>query len=170
MKKCPPKQIRSNSGTGEGTGRLVSWLSSFAGLSNLSNDLRPGPPELRIRLHEGAVGLGLDAEGMARQLWTAFQSTTADEIQVGSESSAIDVRLTHQDRDSLADFESFYSAFSFEDGCYTFGTDCRCRGSLDHGHSAEYAWHLGIRLASGNRRERLDLADTLPENATRRGS
>jgi multidrug efflux pump subunit AcrB len=84
------------------------WLSGFAGVSNLSDDLRPGRQELHVRLREGAVGLGLDAENMARQLRSAFQGVTADEIQVGSESYEIDVRLMHSDRDSLADFESFY--------------------------------------------------------------
>lgn len=84
------------------------WLSGFAGVSNLSDDLRPGRQELHVRLREGAVGLGLDAENMARQLRSAFQGVTADEIQVGSEAYEIDVRLMHSDRDSLADFESFY--------------------------------------------------------------
>ena len=92
----------------EAATEMKQWLSTFAGVGNLSDDLRPGRPELRLRLREGAVGLGLDAESMARQLRTAFQGTTADEIQVGSESYEIDVRLAHQDRDSLADFESFY--------------------------------------------------------------
>ena len=87
---------------------MKQWLSGFAGVSNLSDDLRPGRQELHVRLREGAVGLGLDAENMARQLRSAFQGVTADEIQVGSESYEIDVRLMHADRDSLADFESFY--------------------------------------------------------------
>ncbi len=83
------------------------WLSGFAGVSNLSDDLRVGRPELRIRLREGAFGLGLDAEGMARQLRAAFQGVTADTIQLGLESYEIDVRLAHQDRKSLSDVELF---------------------------------------------------------------
>ena len=83
-------------------------LSEFEGVFNLADDLRVGRPELLIRLREGAFGLGLDAENMARQLRTAFQGVTADEIQVGPESYEIDVRLRRDDRDSLADFESFY--------------------------------------------------------------
>lgn len=94
--------------------RMQQWLSPFVGVSNLSDDLRFGRPELRIRLREGAVGLGLDAEGMARQLRAAFQGVIADEIQVGPEPYEIEVRLTHEDRDSLADFEYFY--FRLPDG------------------------------------------------------
>ncbi|MBN1852851.1 MAG: efflux RND transporter permease subunit [Pirellulales bacterium] len=84
------------------------WLSPFVGVSNLSDDLRFGRLELRIRLREGAVGLGLDAEGMARQLRAAFQGAIVDEIQLGPESYEIEVRLAHEDRDSLADFDYFH--------------------------------------------------------------
>lgn len=87
---------------------MRQWLSQFVGVRNLSDDLRTGKPELRIRLREGAFGLGLDAEKMARQLRTAFQGVIADEIQIGPESYEIDVRLRRADRDSLADFEYFH--------------------------------------------------------------
>jgi len=87
---------------------MRQWLSRFVGVRNLAADLRAGKPELRIRLRQGAFGLGLDAENMARQLRTAFQGVIADEIQVGPESYEIDVRLRRDDRDSLADFEYFH--------------------------------------------------------------
>ena len=93
---------------------MRQWLSGFVGVFNLADDLRVGKPELRIRLREGAFGLGLDAENMARQLRTAFQGVIADEIQVGPESYEIDVRLRRDDRDSLADFEYFH--FTLPDG------------------------------------------------------
>jgi hydrophobic/amphiphilic exporter-1 (mainly G- bacteria), HAE1 family len=87
---------------------MRQWLSGFVGVFNLTDDLRVGKPELRIRLREGAFGLGLDAENMARQLRAAFQGVIADEIQVGPESYEIDVRLRRDDRDSLADLEYFH--------------------------------------------------------------
>ncbi|MDY0168023.1 MAG: efflux RND transporter permease subunit [Thermoguttaceae bacterium] len=93
---------------------MQQWLSGFAGVSNLSDDLRVGRPELRVRLLEGAFGLGLDAEGMARQLRAAFQGVTADTIQVGPESYEIDVRLAREDRDNLTAFEQFQ--FTLPDG------------------------------------------------------
>jgi len=87
---------------------MRQWLHGYVGVFNLADDLRVGKPELRIRLRDGAFGLGLDAENMARQLRTAFQGVIADEIQVGPESYEIDVRLRRDDRDSRADFAYFY--------------------------------------------------------------
>ena len=85
-----------------------AWLAPFLGVRNLNDDLRRGKPELRVRLREGALGLGLNAETIARQLRVAFHGGTADEIQVGSESYEIDVQLRRQDQNTLADFETFY--------------------------------------------------------------
>ena len=87
---------------------MRQWLSGFVGVLNLADDLRAGKPELRIRMREGAFGLGLDAKSMARQLRAAFQGVIADEIQVGSESYEIDVRFRSDDRDSRADLEYFH--------------------------------------------------------------
>ncbi len=89
-------------------GRLQEWLESFEGVLDLASDLRRGRPELNIRLRPGALGLGLDAENLARQLRSAFQGLTADEIQVGRESYEIDVRLRKQDRNSLAHLDQFH--------------------------------------------------------------
>lgn len=91
-----------------GATELQRWLDGFPGVLNLTDDLRPGRPEVNIRLLEGAFGLGLDAESMARQLRSAFQGAIADQIQVGRESYEIEVRFRRADRDSLADLESFY--------------------------------------------------------------
>ena len=77
-------------------------------MRNLNDDLRPGKTELRIRLREGAFGLGLDADNVARQLRVAFQGSKADEIQVGPESYEIDVQLRPTDQNTLADLETFY--------------------------------------------------------------
>jgi HAE1 family hydrophobic/amphiphilic exporter-1 len=87
---------------------VQDWLTPFHGVQNLNDDLRPGKTELRLRLREGAFGLGLDAENVARQLRVAFQGGKADEIQVGSESYEIDVQLRPGDQNTLADLETFY--------------------------------------------------------------
>ncbi len=86
---------------------LHAWFSRFEGVVNLADDLRPGKPELQIRLREDAHGVGLTAAEMARQLQGAFQGMEADEIQVGSESYEIDVRLADADRASLQDLHDF---------------------------------------------------------------
>ncbi len=86
---------------------LQGWLNRYRGVFDLSDDLRPGKPELRLRLREGALALGLDASTIASQLRAAFYGTTASEIQVGPESYEIDVRLSEADQDSLDDLEDF---------------------------------------------------------------
>ncbi len=86
---------------------LTDWFSRFKGVRNLADDLRPGKPEIRLRLKEGSLGLGFDAANLANQLRTAYSGFIADEIQVGPESYEIDVRLNPSEQDSLADLEYF---------------------------------------------------------------
>lgn len=86
---------------------LQDWLASYRGVLDLSDDLRPGKPEIRLRLKAGATSLGLSAEMIARQLRAAFHGRTAREIQVGQEAYEIDVRLARGDKDSLNDLEFF---------------------------------------------------------------
>lgn len=93
---------------------LESWFNQFTGVFNVASDLRPGRPEIRLRLLDGATALGLDASTIAQQLRGAFQGQTADEIQVGPESFDIEVRLAYADYDSLDDFERF--DFTLNDG------------------------------------------------------
>jgi len=93
---------------------LKNYLAGFVGVYNLTEDLRRGKPELRVRLREGALGLGLDAAAVSRQLRAAFHGATADEIQVGIESYEIDVQLNRADQDSLADLDYFH--LSLPDG------------------------------------------------------
>lgn len=86
---------------------LQAWLRSYRGVHDLSDDLRPGKPEVRIRLRQGATMLGLSAADIAGQLRSAFQGRVADEVQMGAESYEIDIRLRASDRDSLADLDDF---------------------------------------------------------------
>jgi len=86
---------------------LENWLASFAGVTDLIDDLRPGKPELRLRLRDGALALGLDGAMIAGQLRAAYHGVTVREIQVGPESFEIDVRLAPEFQDSLADLDEF---------------------------------------------------------------
>ncbi|WP_428610056.1 efflux RND transporter permease subunit [Sedimenticola sp.] len=86
---------------------LQEWLASYRGTFDLSDNLRPGKPELRLHLRDGALSLGLDASTIANQLRAAFYGTTANEIQVGAEAYEIDVRLDADDRASLTYVEGF---------------------------------------------------------------
>lgn len=86
---------------------LSNWLQQFKGVLNVIDDLRPGKPEVRIRLKDGASSLGVDASMIAEQLRAAFFGSTVSEIQRGSESYEIDVRLAKNDRNSLSDLDYF---------------------------------------------------------------
>ena len=86
---------------------LQQWLAGYAGVSDLYDDLRPGKPELTLKLKQDALNLGLDASAIAAQLRAGYFGTTAQEIQVGIESYEIDVRLVESDRDQIIDLERF---------------------------------------------------------------
>ena len=87
---------------------LLAWLARYRGVADLNDDLRPGKPEVRLTLREGATQLGLDARSVGQQLRGAFQGTTASEIQVGAEDFEIDVQLAVSDQDSLGDLDDFH--------------------------------------------------------------
>ncbi|SOE00096.1 efflux RND transporter permease subunit [Caenispirillum bisanense] len=86
---------------------LRHWLGGYAGVLDLSDDLRPGKPEMRLTLQEGAVPLGVTGRTIAAQLRGAFQGTQVTEVQQGGETWEIQVMLAEADRDSLADLDTF---------------------------------------------------------------
>jgi len=86
---------------------LRQWLEGYEGVHDIMDDMRPGKPEARLRLRDGASALGIRADTVARQIAAAFQGVTVDEIQVGDEAYEIDVRVRAEDRDSLADLDGF---------------------------------------------------------------
>jgi len=86
---------------------LQSWLSRYDGVVDLSDNLRPGKPEIRLSMREGTLALGIDAATISKQLRAAFWGTTANEIQVGSEAYEIDVRLAESDKNTLYALDDF---------------------------------------------------------------
>ena len=90
-----------------GSSELLEWLGGYRGVFDLSDDLRPGKPEVRLRLREGSLALGLNAAAVAGQLRAAFHGRTAAEVQLGPEDYDINIRLSDRDRDSLADLAQF---------------------------------------------------------------
>jgi len=86
---------------------LQEWFDRYRGVINLSDDLRPGKPEIRIRLKDGAPTLGVDGGMIADQLRKAFFGTTVSEIQVEGEAFEVDVRLDPSDKNSVADLDYF---------------------------------------------------------------
>ncbi len=86
---------------------LQTWLTGYRGVNDLTDDLRPGKPEVRVRLKDGAATLGIDGRTVAEQLRNAFFGTTVNEIQIGPDVVEIDVRLNRANKSGVADLEDF---------------------------------------------------------------
>ena len=83
------------------------WLLGFAGVLDLSDDLRPGKREYRLHLKPGTGVLGLDAKAVADQIRGAFQGVKVDEFPVGSEFYEVNLRLVAADRSGPESLENF---------------------------------------------------------------
>jgi len=88
--------------------QLMDWFYTYEGVFDLSDDLRPGKPEIVIRLLKGAMAKGVNSTTIASQLRAAFQGITASEIQRDDESFSIDVRMAEIDSQTLTDLERFH--------------------------------------------------------------
>ncbi|MBL4585356.1 MAG: efflux RND transporter permease subunit [Pseudomonadales bacterium] len=86
---------------------LQHWLRQYSGVLDISDDLRPGKPEVRIKLRPGSLALGVDATIIAGQLRTGFFGSTVDEVQMGRESVEIDISFDASDKNSLDDLREF---------------------------------------------------------------
>jgi len=86
---------------------LSDWLKRYRGVYNITDDLRPGKPELRITLRDGAATLGVDGRTIADQIRASFYGFKVDEIQSGPESFEINVKFDAASSDSLADLDTF---------------------------------------------------------------
>ncbi len=86
---------------------LSDWLKRYRGVYNITDDLRPGKPELRITLRDGAATLGVDGRTIADQIRSSFYGFKVDEIQAGPESFEINVKFDAASSDSLADLDTF---------------------------------------------------------------
>lgn len=85
---------------------LQAWLQRFAGVIDLSDDLRPGKREYRLHLKPVAGVLGVNAATVAEQLRAGFQGLKIDEFPRGAETYEIDLRLNADDRASPADLDT----------------------------------------------------------------
>ena len=84
---------------------LQQWFNQYAGVLDISDDLRPGKRELAIRLKDSAGIIGVDASQVASQLRAAYQGIKIDEFPVGSETVEVDLRLDAQDRLNINDLQ-----------------------------------------------------------------
>ncbi len=86
---------------------LQAWLSRYEGVVGLMDDLRLGKPEIKIRMREEGIALGLRADEVADQLRAAFFGTTVNELQVDTGGLEIDARLAREDRKDRATLDNF---------------------------------------------------------------
>jgi len=82
---------------------LAARLEGYAATYNVMDDLRMGKPQRRLKLAEGAHGLGLTVEEIGGQLRAALLGEIADTQRIGEQEIEILVRLADSDRDSLDD-------------------------------------------------------------------
>lgn len=92
----------------EAAGRAtLAELETYAGVRNAILDLRPGAPELRLSLSQGAEALGLTATDVAGQLRAAFLGSQLSEIRRGDLAWDLEVRLADDDRATPGDLSVF---------------------------------------------------------------
>jgi multidrug efflux pump subunit AcrB len=84
---------------------LQNWLNDFAGVQDVSDDLRPGKRELRVRMLDSSGMLGVNAYSVSSQIRAAFQGIKVDEFPVGAETYELDLRLAASDRLSADDLQ-----------------------------------------------------------------
>ncbi len=88
--------------------KLINWLYNYKGVADLYDDLRPGKPEIQVKLKKGAKARGFDARIISKQLRAAFYGITASEIIVRDQSYEVNLRMAASDRRSIADLENFH--------------------------------------------------------------
>ncbi|MEM9825225.1 MAG: efflux RND transporter permease subunit [Planctomycetota bacterium] len=86
---------------------IQNYLKTYDGVFNVTDDTRKGTREVLIRLRDGAVGLGVTAADLGRQLRGSFQGLLSDQVQVDGEGYDVEVKFAQEDRSSLADLEDF---------------------------------------------------------------
>ncbi len=82
---------------------LQDYLADFSGIADLSDDLRPGKPELRIHIKNSAGSFGVTARGIADEVRGALHGGTGTEVLLGGEAHDLTVRLAAADRSSVED-------------------------------------------------------------------
>ena len=84
---------------------LQTVLRTLRGVEDISDDLRPGKPELRVRLRESAGVFGITARPVADELRAALYGNTNVEVLRNGESYDVSIRLAQNDRNSIEDLQ-----------------------------------------------------------------
>jgi multidrug efflux pump subunit AcrB len=87
--------------------KVKEALKQFEGVSNTMDDMRSGKEQWSVKLHPGALSLGVDGRTIAGQLRAAFFGEKADEFQRGSDSIEVNVQLQASDKSSLNHLKNY---------------------------------------------------------------
>lgn len=86
---------------------LQAEIAGYAGVRNLTDNLRPGEEEILVRLKPSGRPLGITSAALAEQLRGAFWGSIAQEFQRGPDNFEVEVQFAPEDRASLTDLENF---------------------------------------------------------------
>lgn len=86
---------------------LQNWLSGYQGVSNLTDNLRPGKPQFSFKVKPGALQAGIDANTIAKQLRAAYQGVKVGDVFQGREAYEIQVKMDSPEATALSDFDNF---------------------------------------------------------------
>jgi HAE1 family hydrophobic/amphiphilic exporter-1 len=80
---------------------LKNELGTYPGTYDIADDFKPGKPERRFRIKDGAQSIGVTMSDIARQLRQGFYGEEALRIQRGKDDVKVQVRYAETDRRSL---------------------------------------------------------------------
>ena len=86
---------------------LQNWLSGYNGVSNLTDNLRPGKPQFNFQLKPGALKAGVDSQLVASQLRAAYQGVKIGDVFQGREAFEIQVKMNSAKALALSDLDNF---------------------------------------------------------------
>ena len=87
--------------------RIVAELQTISGVFDIESDQDAGMREIELRLKPEARTLGVTLQDVAGQVRAAFFGAEALRVQRGREDVRVYVRLPEEERNSIADIESF---------------------------------------------------------------
>ncbi len=85
--------------------QLTSRIAELPGVRNVSNSMRRGRNELRVRLRAEAEAYGLSHRDLARQVRQGFLGEVVQTLQRGRDTVGVVVRYPESERRSLGDVE-----------------------------------------------------------------
>ncbi len=87
--------------------RIMAELAPISGVFDIESDQDAGMREIELRLKPSARTLGVTLQDVAAQVRSGFFGSEAVRVQRGSEDVRVYVRLPEEERNSVADIESF---------------------------------------------------------------